>query len=130
MSIYEYVGCFFDCEELFSAVSHLRREPLKNEKKKPHVTFLYAPSEVDTSLFGTEIEATVTGYGNDGENEGLLVTLSCREPRLAKDIEKIAVPHITLAVSDSGQAVNTKRLSFSPVAPVKITGHYGGHIDN
>lgn len=129
MELYEYVGCFFDYIELSEKVRSIRKNPLPCEKPKPHVTFVYGPSQVDTDLFGTEILATVVGYGNDGENEGVLVTLSCQDPRLTEMIEQIPCPHITLAVSQTGQAVNTRYLEFQPVEPVEIWGRYSGHID-
>lgn len=129
MTVYEYVGCFFDYEELIEKVASLRKSPLECPKKKPHVTFEYGPSSVDTTLFGEEIMVTIVGYGNDGENEGVLVTISSENDRIVDMVSKIPVPHITLAVSPEGKAVNTKFLQFAPVDPICIVGHYDGHID-
>ena len=129
MHSYEYIGCFFDREELFQKVDHIRKDPLPNEKSKPHITFVYAPETVPEELFGVPVTVTVTGYGNDGRNEGLQVVLTANDPSIHEMIARIPVPHITLAVSDDGQAVNTRYLSFSPIAPFQITGHFGGHID-
>ena len=129
MTVYEYVGCFFDYEELTEKVAALRKNPLECPKKKPHVTFEYGPDSVDTALFGEEILVTIVGYGNDGENEGVLVTISSENDRIMDMASKIPVPHITLAVSPVGKAVNTKFLQFTPVDPICIVGHYDGHID-
>ena len=129
MHNFEYVGCFFDYEELHRCIEDIRRTPLKNNKIKPHVTFEYGPQCGDETLFGEKITAVITGYGNDGENEGLKVLLSGENDRINDMIRKIAVPHITIAVSDTGQAVNTRYLNFAEIEPRQIIGHYNGHID-
>lgn len=128
MSEFEYVGCFFDYDLLSDAVKSIRNNPLCNQKIYPHVTFEYMPEKVKTELFGTEIKVTVTGYGNNGENEGLKVSLNSENETINRMIEKIEVPHITLAVSKSGFAVNTRYINFSDIPPFEITGHYGGYI--
>ena len=130
MNKYEYIGCFFDYNELAEKVKQIRKNPLESEKKKPHVTFEYGPSHVDTELFGTQVFVSITGYGNDGENEGVFVELLCDNEKLNNMIEKIEVPHITLAVSRGGKAVNTRFLKFEPITPIQIVGYFGGHIDN
>lgn len=129
MRKYEYVGCFFDCNDFFNLMAPLRKNPLKNNKTKPHVTFKYNPVEVSTELFGTEINVTINGYGNNGENEGVSVTLTSNNEIINKMIAQIEVPHITLAVSDNGQAVNTRYLEFVDIEPLQIVGKYGGHQD-
>ena len=129
MANYEYVGCFLDYGELSEKVKDLRRDPLQNDKRNPHVTFEYMPAVVNEALFGQEILVTIVGYGNNGENEGLQVSLSSDNAIIDGMIRRIDRPHVTLAVSDSGQAVNTKFLDFYRVEPIRIVGHYGGHID-
>lgn len=130
MANYEYVGCFFDYEELSLKVRSLRRNPLECEKLCPHVTFEYAPNAVDTSLFGEKIFVTINGYGNDGINEGVRVTLSSENKRINDMITNIVCPHVTLAVSKAGKAVNTRYLAFDDVMPIHIVGRYGGYIDD
>lgn len=127
MHNFEYIGCFFEPAEFYRTVSHLRINPLPNEKKAPHVTFAYEPETVPQELFGQPITVTVTGYGNNGENEGLRVTLTGNNSRINEMIAAIPVPHITLAVSDTGQAVNTRYLEFSHVEPIRLTGQFNGH---
>ena len=129
MTDYEYIGCFFDREDLLKKVAHIRKAPLPNEKKRPHITFVYGPESVPEELFGYPVSATVIGYGNDGRNEGLQVTLCSENPVLQEMIDRIPLPHITLAVSDDGEAVNTRYIPFSPVEPFALTGHFDGHID-
>jgi len=127
MHKFEYVGCFFDYEELKELAESVRKSPLELEKTTPHVTFEYRPEAVDESLFGTEITVTAIGYGNDGENEGLKVTLTSNNATINEMIKRIPVPHITLAVSENGKAVNTRYLDFTNIQPFTIKGHYGGY---
>lgn len=129
MHNYEYVGCFVDYQELSELVAPIRKNALPNNKPKPHVTFVYKPDTVLTELFGTAITVTITGYGNDGENEGLKVSLASDNDTINAMSKQIPVPHITLAVSDSGQAVNTRYLNFADIDPIQIIGWYGGHED-
>lgn len=129
MHNFEYVGCFFNYNELFTKVEKIRKNPLKNTKTKPHITFKYSPIDVFPELFGEKIEVQIIGYGNDGNNEGLKVIATSKNTILTQMINNIDVPHITLAVSDSGLAVNTKNLNFESIEPIKIMGEYNGHID-
>ncbi|MBE7002218.1 MAG: hypothetical protein E7421_05965 [Ruminococcaceae bacterium] len=128
MKKYEYIGCFLDREELFQKAAGIREKPLCNEKQKPHITFVYAPKSVPEELFGQTISIMVMGYGNDGHNEGLRVTLTSNHPTINEMIAQIPVPHITLAVSNDGQAVNTRYLCFSPVKQFSLVGYFGGHL--
>lgn len=124
-----YIGLFFDFDVFRSAVASLRRNPLSSDIKYPHVTFEYKPEEVDTSLFGNVLKIKIVGYGNDGKNEGVKVELSSDEPALQTLIEKISVPHITIALSDGAQAVNTKYIEFEPVEAIELYGTYGGFAE-
>lgn len=121
-----YTGCFFKKRKLFRAVAALRTTPLEKESAFPHVTFAFAPDEVDRSLFGKQILVRVTGYGSDGRNEGVRVELSCGDPAIAETIAQIEVPHITLSVSADGAPFNTRFLTFHDVPPIDLVGTYGG----
>jgi hypothetical protein len=124
---YRYIGCFFNRRSFFPAVAHLRKDPPSQQIRSPHVTFVYAPSEIDRSLFGRTIRVRITGYGNDGQNEGLRAELFSDDPAIAEMIARIEVPHITLAISADGKAVNTKYLEFRDVEPILLTGKFGGY---
>ncbi len=126
MENYKYVGCFIEHTLLADAVRHCRTNPLKHEKAFPHITFHYRPQTVDKTLFGTKIIVTIIGYGFDEQNEGLLVTLNSDNEKINDMIQQIPVPHITLSISDDGQAVNTRYLSFEKTDPIEIIGSYGG----
>lgn len=122
-----YVGCFIRLRDFQNAIKEIRTTPLENDIQDPHITFAYKPIEVDQSLFGTPIQIIIVGYGNDGENEGLKVQLSSSEPRMQKMIDELDTPHITIAVSNEGKPVNTKRLTFEGIQPIELTGKYGGY---
>lgn len=125
---YEYIALFIESEALYRQAAPLRSNPLPRQIQHPHITFAFRPAAVDESLFGSKATVTVTGYGNDGQNEGLLVTpVIDREP-LQKLAAAIEVPHITLALAPGAKAVNTRDLVFSPVAPFTLEGTFGGML--
>jgi len=86
--------------------------------KNQHITTDFRPENPHPELYGEKAFFIVTGYGNDGENEGLSVELYGETKEHLKEqlrelYEKIPVPHITLSVSEEGKPVNTSRLVFS-----------------
>lgn len=123
---FRYIGCFVDPGELARKVEPLGKPRLSRVIAAPHVTFRYQPKTVDRSLFGQKVLVTIVGYGCDGENEGLKVQMRIDDPRLAELAEGIAVPHITLSVSQDGESVNTRYLDFSPVEPFDLAAVFGG----
>ena len=125
-SVFKYIGCFFDAGRLYETLEKYRTDPLLNTIARPHVTFEYMPEVVCRELFGKEVTVVVTGYGNNGKNEGVRVSLYSDDEGIKAMIEKIRVPHITLSVSEGAKAVNTADLEFYPVEPVSITGIFGG----
>ena len=126
---YQYIGFFPEPKQFYQLVDGLRSRKLHRQITFPHVTVLYMPEDALQPLFGTEAEITVTGYGCDGKNEGLEVTLHCADPVLQELIRQIPVPHITLSVSRSGKPVNTRFLQFSPVEPITFRAVFGGFLD-
>lgn len=126
---FQYIGCFFSANELLEKLQPYRSNPLAKTISEPHVTIVFRPKEVDDSLFGTDIRVTIIGYGNDGMNEGVKVSLRSDDPRLQSMIKEIEVPHITISVSEGAEPVKTRYLDFSPIPPVQITGQYGGFIE-
>ena len=129
----KYIGCFFDPETLAEKLVTMERTFLFRKIPAPHVTFVYAPVQVPEELFGETITVTVIGYGNNGENEALLVMFSYVPDSLKALAAAIPVPHITLSVSENGSSVNSKDLAFRNTAPFTLTGVFGamdmeGHI--
>ena len=125
-TVYEYIGCFVPLQGLLSTISSLDRKPLARAILQTHVTFQYMPIQVCEDLFGERIEVTITGYGSDNENEGLLVQCRADHPVLQEMIRQIPVPHITLSVSENGQAVNTRYLRFHSIPYLQCVGTFGG----
>lgn len=133
MDYYMYHGCFVDKHQLKDIINNsslkLSRTALEKEIEFPHVTFKYAPKDIDvaTSLFGSHIKVVAVGYGNNGENEGLLVKVFSDIPWLQEKIDKIPVPHITLSTSATGEAKNTSNLDFREIEPIEMTCIYGAY---
>lgn len=123
---YKYIGCFINFQKFQEAIKSLPAVRLDRVIEHPHITFVYRPDSVDTSLFGEPMDITVVGYGNDGTNEGLLVELGVQNPTLAAMAKRIPVPHITISVSADGQPVDTAKLTFSPMEPFSLMGYFGG----
>ena len=127
---YEYIGCFIPRDTILSVIEGIDRSPLAKPIDDTHVTFAYMPIQVDESLFGESVRIRIKGYGNDGENEGLLVELSTDNSSLNKMIEQIPTPHITLSVSETGKAVNTRFIEFHDIEPVECVGTFSGCFFN
>lgn len=123
---YIYVGCFVNKQELNVLTKNIRKNPLPQAIENPHITFQYKPSTVDEGLFGAKIQVKVTGYCNNGTNEGLLVELFSHNKEISDMINRIKTPHITLSLSDNGKAVDTRLLKFSPITPFFIEGVFEG----
>ena len=97
--------------------------------KFPHVTTAYRPKKTSKSLYGRTVTIKVTGYANDGEKEGVKVTVITDDPELKKMIENIPVPHITISVAEKGKPVNTGKLNFEPIEStdeIVFKGTFGG----
>ena len=127
---YVYIGCFLSASELYAAIDHIRSIRLSKTIEFPHVTFVYRPQAVDESLFGEKIKLRIVGYGNDGINEGLKVELASTNETINEMAAQIAVPHITLSVSEDGESVNTRYLQYAPIVPIELTGVWGGYTDS
>lgn len=124
---YIYVGCFLCSDALQRVIEGFRVNPLENDIQYPHITFAFKPYSVDRTLFGEEIKVVITGYGNNGVNEGLRVELFSNNIVIQEMIDHIDQPHITVAVSNEGKPVNTKDLTFASVRPIILIGKYGGY---
>jgi len=124
---YRYIGVFLSAPKVLEAASAYSSNRLYRLIEHPHITFAFRPEKADESLFGLPVSVKVTGYGNNGENEGLRVELCQADERIRAMWEAIALPHITVSVSQTGESVNTRWLSFAPVedGPV-LHGIFGG----
>lgn len=121
-----YEGIFFDRDDLYDLVDPIRRDMLLNEIEYPHVTVRFRPNIIHYNLLGEQVTFAVIGYGNDGENEGVLVRpVDLENNELDELLSGISNMHITLGVADGAKPVNTQRIRFDAVEPVIISGTFG-----
>lgn len=125
-STIKYTGCFFAPESLKNSLENYTRQKLIKEIANPHVTFAYRPEEVPAMLFGQRVTIRAIGYGCDGENEALQVEFVNLPDGLKPYIGDTAIPHITLSLSETAKAVNSRCLDFKPIKPFLLVGVFGG----
>ncbi|MBR3132099.1 hypothetical protein IKG33_01670 [Candidatus Saccharibacteria bacterium] len=119
-----FAGLFLDPEDLYT------KKPATLEKvvKHPHVTTAFKPNSGQLHLdqIGSNAKIYAIGYGNNGENEGLLVKIEADNPEIQEVCDALETPHITLSTSRKGQAKNTAFLDFTPLEePIELTGQFG-----
>ena len=124
-----YIGCFLDPQEFEKKIALIGADRLERVIDCPHVTFVFAPKQVDSSLFGQSIGVRITGYGKNAKNEGVAVTLHTQNPTLQKMIDDIPVPHITISVGPEGVPFETRFLEFRDIPPIDLWGVFGGMTD-
>lgn len=94
----------------------------------PHITFGYKVEPHQDILWNQIYFIEITGYGNDGVNEGYCVEIpDC----IGQHYFGAETPHITLSVSEDGSPVNTAFIEFDPleesiVIPMKFGYFYRG----
>lgn len=120
-----YMACFPDPDLLWAFADGAFPDRLEKRIRFPHVTVRFEPDEVPDALIGEKARVLVTGYGNDGTNEGLLVEIASGNPDLQALLDTIQRPHITLSVSRQGKAVDTARLDFGPAEPFEMEAVFG-----
>lgn len=119
-----YTGIFFNRDEFFDLFS----PKLVKGIEYPHVTISFKPkgSEVHQELFGTKVEVQVVGYAISENNEGVAVKCVVNNTTMQKLCDELALPHITISVSETGKPVDTVNLDFKPVENgAKLTGRFG-----
>lgn len=94
-----YWGIFFPGHEFETSLE----KPVEDK----HVTFGFK-TPMPADLLGKSATVSVTGYGNDGRNEALLVDFES----WCWDIFGLSVPHITLSTSTDGKPVDSANLEF------------------
>ena len=127
---YYYIGCFFDKEEEERILDRRQGPVLEHPIEPLHLTVEYMPEPVDASLFGTVVEVTVTGYGNDGRNEGFRVEVCSADADVQRMLDSVEVPHITLSRAEDAASVDTKFLVFDTIEPFSVKGRFGAYLRN
>ena len=110
-----YWGVFFDDEDLPNS-------SLDRDITNKHITFGFrrpCPAE----LVGMPILVDIVGYGNDGENEALLVEFDGEWLDYYAGSQKAM--HVTLSVSETGKPKNSENLDFEPTDLETIWGTFG-----
>ena len=126
MSTINYIGCFLDKSVVGEYAEQQNSERLHRVIEHPHVTFEYKPKVIPYELFGLIVTVRVIGYGCDGENEAFKVEFENLSKELVPLAQLIEIPHITISVSENGEAVNSRNLNFIPIQPVYLQGVFGG----
>ena len=130
LSDIKYTAFFVKKQDILSALKKIGGgDGLGNFIDAPHITTSYHPTEVNTSLFGKQVDIIIDGYGKNETNEGFSVTIKSNDEEVQKEIDKItkndSIPHITTSISDGAKAVNTRYLDFEPVKKMRIKGTFG-----
>lgn len=106
----QYVGIFID---------HIDGQNLGKDIPKQHVTLAYKPSENEFKeilpRIGETVKLHIDGYGNDGKNEGLAVSIPGNIPYFGAEKK-----HITLSISQDSSAVKTGFIDFDKPIPDSI----------
>ena len=106
---------------------------LSKDIENKHVTTEFRPKVTHEELYGSKVILHVSKYGNNGENEGLYVdSIETDNDAIRNLFDNVAVPHITLSVSDSGKPVNTSKINFDKTwnGIDKISGTFGCFTDS
>ena len=129
-----YEGLFFTEEEV-DLIHSLEKTTLTRENDKLHCTFKYRPQkeEIFNNIIDKEFAVYLTGYANDGQNNGFQISLPKELENYYinydEELNKLKIPHITASLSKGAKAVNTKNLEFIPLEkPIKIVGKFGLRI--
>ena len=129
-----YAGVFVDPKEIYDKFP----PSLEHAIKDPHVTTAYRPDaqKVFLDALGSDARIDIIGYGNDGQNEGVLVRVMAGDPAIQKTLDERVAPdqngelkpvqmHITLSIAEGAEAVNTRNLKFTELEePISISGSY------
>ena len=119
------VGCLLSPAETDRLFIWLGDKRLNSVVDSPHVTLAFLPDVICERSIGTEVLWNVVGYGNDGQNEGVLVELAQAPDELLNEITLRREHHVTLSLANGAHAKDTAGLKFSPVKPLKIKTVYG-----
>lgn len=117
-----YHGIFFTYEDVMELAERLYPgQRLAKDIVEPHVTFGFHKEMPEAFVrdLGRVCEARITGYANDGRNEGFRIVLS---DALMAMYHGAAVPHITISIAEDARAVDTGALPFCPIGGAAATG--------
>lgn len=130
-----YAGYFFSREDVDKFLSTIpKREGLAKDIKDTHVTVVFKPADIVPGDVGSKAGFIITGYGNDGKNEGFKladtteITPYAQAELQKRQAERKAADlglHITTSISKDGKAVDTAFLDFKDIPkPMQISGTF------
>ena len=120
-----YCGLFVRSDELTDKLRTIPGKRLEKLVSVPHVTFAYRPKEYPVDCLGERATVWAFAYGNDGNNEGLLVRVESDSERLRALAERIETPHITCSTARGGRPVDTAALSFTEIPSFSLDAVFG-----
>jgi len=111
-----YWGIFFDDPH------QILEGTLEKQIEFPHVTYGFKVPYPEEELQGVLCIVKLIGYGKDDNNEAWLVEL----PTWTLGYYHGATnPHIAISVSKTGKPVDSGKLEFQSIDPIKIVGRFG-----
>lgn len=119
-----YAGVFIDSKTASSIerwwAQQENTEALFDNKKMHHCTLSFKPTQLDVEVLplGKPIAMRVIGYGQDGKAQAIFVELDGLKSNNKK-------PHITMAISPSGNAKDSNDLEVIPLRGPTFTGIVG-----
>ena len=98
----------------------LNRKSLPLAVLNPHVTVSFKPDQIYPELFGQRCRLLVAKYANNGKNEGIAVKIYPKWTStdndtlllLNSEVNRIAVPHVTLSIAYDAKPADTALLDF------------------
>lgn len=110
-------------------MDNMLKGKLERDIPDKHITTEFKPKEAHPDLYGIGAWFKLTGYANDGKNEGYSVELFQINTTAPEEYRKnlkalynaISVPHITLSVTKDGKPKDTANLDFEPVKRDQFT---------
>lgn len=124
-----YTGLFVDSRELHEKIKNISGAGrLEQTVPNPHVTLTYYREQPETlayNLIGKIYDIEIIGYACDGKNEGVKVRLIKPTKDLEATIEEDRTLHITISLADGARAVDTGKLNFEKIDPIRLTGVFG-----
>ncbi len=134
-----YWGVFFSPEEESALVREAAKcgNALTKDVPNKHITLAFKPESIPAWVkWGTKVTVEIIGYGNNGRNEGFLVSFRPAWESLSeiKDYVRNKVPaaHITLSLSEGAAAVDTAKLEYTlldkPFVIEGTLGYFNGKV--
>ena len=127
-----YEGIFFD-KDTADFIHSLEKPRLPIVNDELHCTFKYHPQddEIFDELVGKEMEVSLIGYGNDGNNSGFEIQIPNEMMPYYINYDdgksnELKIPHVTASLSSKSEPFKTKDLKFEKLKiPYKIKGKFG-----